>query len=243
MALPKKDDNLDTTLPEVMDPVPPETPPADPEPVVDPEPDNGKIDLKAILAMPEMKDFIARVRKQEKDKLYPDLQRRDNRILELEEQLKELRASQEGFDKEADKARVKMEGEVTKLRDDLQALQSALQAKDVALYREQCLKAAGDEIIEELVVGNTPEEIDAAIEVAKAKYKELLDKMSAKHPAPQTPQNPPKKPAAPPPTNPPVPPAAKPLSASEIRTLNMEDYARNREALKRQALAGLSQDK
>ena len=179
-------------------------------------------------------DLIAKARKEEKDKLYPDIeklklkvstlteQHNDDllKIAEFERQITELNAqlTRAGKNDPKEVAQLKTKlSDVLAANSDLQkkvegykdvdevalrqSIESEIEARyAVKFYRIQKLQEAGDEIlIPELVVGDTREAIDASIEAAKARTKELREKLGVKEEKkqpskkPNNPANPPDK--------------------------------------------------
>jgi hypothetical protein len=160
--------------------VPPVVPPVDPPKVVN------------------FEDLVAKARKEEKDKLYPqiealkkserELTEKNNALLlsieskdqELSNVKDKLKVAEEGSSKSDSEAVTSLKKELKKaekaladavqLNVDAQAIEDKVRAEfEVKLYRETKLRES-KEIIEELVTGTTREEIDNSFEVAKARY-------------------------------------------------------------------------
>ena len=154
-------------------------------------------------------DLIAKARKEEKDKLYSQLQGKDTKINDLteknnslllglsskDEEIKALKNEIKGLkcaSTKSDNETIRgLEEEKTNLLatiDQLKAEQAQIEEienrikgeYEVKLYRMEKLNSVGDEIISELVTGTTKEEIDASFEVAKAKYDSIKDKYVSK---------------------------------------------------------------
>lgn len=151
-------------------------------------------------------DLIANARKQEKDKLYPQIQKleeekkrlteknnqhlltigeKDSEITELKQRIKTL---EETSSKGASEKEQELLKEIATLKETITNLESSTVPREqieaeikaeyeVKLYREQKLREVGDTIIPELVTGTTKEEIDASIEVSKQRYSQITDKV------------------------------------------------------------------
>lgn len=151
-------------------------------------------------------DLIANARKQEKEKLYPQIQKleeknrtlieknnehlltigkKDARIEELEKEIKSLKdtSSKGASEKEA-----QLTKEVETLREKVKTLESTTVSREeieneikaeyeVKLYREQKLREVGDTVIPELVTGTSKEEIDASIQLSQQRYAQITDKV------------------------------------------------------------------
>ena len=102
----------------------------------------------------------------------------------LEESIKKLRESLEQekdskltLEEKQDKSIKKALDDVEELREQVkqekEQLLKDLERARLQVYTEKKLREAGDGLILELVHGDTPEEIDASIEVAKARYAEI----------------------------------------------------------------------
>lgn len=176
------------------EPTPAEPTPAEPTPA---EPQKTPINYE---------DLISKARKEEKDKLYPQIEslktqinswtekanthlitiaEKDSEIAELKKQVETLKNSKGDKDSEL----------VTQLKKEIKDLKKAIETEqankvdpteienrirgeyEVKLYREQKLREAGEDIIPELVFGTTQEEIDASIENSKNRFKEITGKV------------------------------------------------------------------
>ena len=154
-------------------------------------------------------DLIAKARKEEKDKLYSQLQGKDTKITDLternntllldlssrDEEIKALKNEIKGLksaNTKSDNETIRgLEEEKNNLLATIDQLKNEqVQIEDienrikneyeVKLYRMEKLNSVGDEIISELVTGTTKEEIDASFEVAKAKYDSIKEKYVTK---------------------------------------------------------------
>lgn len=154
-------------------------------------------------------DLIAKARKEEKDKLYSQLQGKDSKINDLTEKNNSLLLGLSSKDEEIKALKneikglkstnTKSENETIKgLEEDKNNLLATIdqlkneqvqieeienrikEEYEVKLYRMEKLNSVGDEIISELVTGTTKEEIDASFEVAKAKYDSIKERYVSK---------------------------------------------------------------
>lgn len=151
-------------------------------------------------------DLIARARKEEKDKLYPKITKleadnkalvekhnqalltigtKDTEIAELKSQIEATKNASPSDSQEVAqyKAKIKeLEGKVAEYeaqKVDPEAIREEIKAEyEVKLYKEQKLREVGDQLIPDLVFGNTKEEIDKSIEVSKTRYQEIASKFS-----------------------------------------------------------------
>lgn len=148
-------------------------------------------------------DLVARARKEEKDKLYPQIEglkkekdsltekinghlltiaEKDKTIETLTAELDNVKTTANKNDDEVVKT---LKAEVKALKKSIADMEqekvdvSALEEKikgeyEVKLYREQKLREGGTEIIPELVGGLTKEDIDNSFEVAKQRYADII---------------------------------------------------------------------
>lgn len=147
----------------------------------------------------EVTTAVEKARKEEKDKLYPQIEALKESMKEIQDVLRAEREEKEKIKREAEEkaeaqrlaklsdtekqleAIKRIEEQLKEEREERKRLETqwreARTAQELDAYRETLLKAAGDEIIPELVRGNTKEEIDAALTIAKARYKEFAEKI------------------------------------------------------------------
>lgn len=148
-------------------------------------------------------DLIAKARREEKDKLYKQMQSKDAKINELteknnnlllkvgqqEERIasleKDLNSAKEGGAKveseelsKANETIKALEQQIENLKNstvDAKTIEEGIRAEyEVKMYRLEKLQEVGKEIIPELVVGTTKEEIDSAIEISKKRYLDIV---------------------------------------------------------------------
>jgi hypothetical protein len=156
-----------------------------------------KVTVPEVISKDEHRKLLEQVRTEEKNKLYPELNKLKGEREEKEKELLKIKA-------EADELRNKLlekdnstlsEQEKTERR--LSALEEKLKIKDseleavkaesrrqtsdleLRLYREKKVREAGIELAE-LVTGNTPEEIDASVEKARQREADILGKAKGK---------------------------------------------------------------
>ena len=186
--------------------------------------EEDEFNLQEFLEIPEVKDFIQKVRKQEKDKLYTEIQKKDTKIKELEGEIlllnNRLKSSTETSINEQEELRT----EVQRLSETVAELKKDIRRKELDLFKERALKEAGDELILDLVSGETEEEILASIEVAKQRYQEIVEKAISKKPKVEVPK----------PTNPQQPKSIKQLTAQEIAKMSPKEWAEHRDMVKKQ---------
>lgn len=154
-------------------------------------------------------DLIAKARKEEKDKLYSQLQSKDSKINDLTEKNNSLLLGLSAKDEEIKTLKNEIKGlKSANTKSDNETIRGLEEEKlnllatidqlkneqvqvddienrikneyEVKLYRMEKLNSVGDEIISELVTGTTKEEIDASFEVAKAKYDSIKEKYISK---------------------------------------------------------------
>jgi len=147
-------------------------------------------------------DLIAKARKEEKDKLYPKISalegERDGYIKKCNEHL--ITIGQKDAEIEALNKKLKESGkddsevvkglkaEIDKLKGELEtakknapdekAIEERIKAEyEIKLYRTEKIAEFKDEIIPELIMGTTKEEIDASLETSKKRFKEMSEKI------------------------------------------------------------------
>lgn len=186
--------------------------------------EEDEFNLQEFLEIPEVKDFIQKVRKQEKDKLYTEIQKKDTKIKELEGEIlllnNRLKSSTETSINEQEELRT----EVQRLSETVAELKKDIRRKELDLFKERALKEAGDELILDLVSGETEEEILSSIEVAKQRYQEIVEKAISKKPKVEVPK----------PTNPQQPKSIKQLTVQEIAKMSPKEWAEHRDMVKKQ---------
>lgn len=155
------------------------------EPVVETKPTEPTVNFE---------DLILKARKEEKDKLYPQItklkeenQAKTARINELLIAVAEANESVKAKDTELNKVKATVENntavndEVVKLQNKIIELETELANKEgevktikLETFKKEKIAEAQGQLIPELVVGNTEEEIANSIEVAKARYAEIV---------------------------------------------------------------------
>lgn len=143
-------------------------------------------------------ELIAKARKEEKDKLYPEITslksknndlllvigERDKKIAELDSKISEL---EKQVEESTGKVSASKSKEISELRATISKLEADLEISkrdteeiktrsELELYKVTKISQAGAEVIPELVSGSTREEIDAAIEASKQRYQEIISK-------------------------------------------------------------------
>lgn len=170
----------------------------------------------------------------ERDSLSSQVTELNNKLAEMEKNM-----GQENVDLDAVTNALKEQ-----FNTDLAAVKSDLEEKvrksELKAFTERAIREAGNELLPELVRGDSEEEVLAAIEASKNRYKEIAE-AALKNATPAAPQGgvvPPPSPAAA------VPPAAKPegggtseVTLDAVESMSMADYEANRETLRKQAAA------
>ena len=162
----------------------------DPRPNQDPKP-MGTVNFE---------ELIAKARQEEKDKLYPEIQswkekhnnlllviaERDAKIKELEGEItkfkKQIEEVKEKSSKTNDATVSELKATIDSLNNQIEQLKSS-HDKEIArlnleIFKREKLAEVGEEIIPELVTGETEEEILASIEKAKEKYQQIVSKIN-----------------------------------------------------------------
>lgn len=207
----------------------------------------SKVGNEHLIQLAPVKELIESARKQEKDKLYKTLEQREREAKELEAKLKEANKAIEEFQQQNLTFEERIQLEIQKVKEEQQALVEQLRRekeeaekqarqKHLEAYKAAKLREAGEEIIPELVGGNSEEEIDRSIELAKAKYQEIAQKFAAQ--AKQQQQQEFKQTFS---TKAPSSSQIQPLTAEEIRRMTPEEYAKNRERILEAYRLGLIQ--
>jgi uncharacterized protein YhaN len=240
---------MENELP-VIPPIDTETPPVENPPVPTPTPPVSDADL---IKNPAVKTLIETARKQEKDKLYKTIDAKDEqiktltgRIEDLEKQLndkesvnmEDMKSLQETItllqQQQADLLKVMQEQKELSEKEKADALK-AQRAAELKAYKEAQLREAGDELVVELVKGDTEEEIDQSIEFAKQKYSEILAKVAESQKGTSKQErlhNTPKV------TNPPGG-GGQPLTLDDIKKMTPAEFAKNRDAIMEASKNGL----
>lgn len=142
----------------------------------------------------EVARAIEKARREEKEKLYPEIERLkaaraegEAKAAELEQQLEAQRLEVEGLRTGKVEETESINKELRELRKKNQKLETAienvateaaakLRASELAAYREKQIRASGIQQLAELVGGDSEEAIDAAIKRAKEKEDAIFEK-------------------------------------------------------------------
>jgi TolA-binding protein len=141
----------------------------------------------------EVERRLAEARRDEKAKLYPEIERHKADLQKKERELADARAALETAQDGSRKAQTleqqiaALTGQVSSMTDQFsKAMDDALdnqrkeneeqRRRDRLEAQRTGLLQSTQELIPEMVSGNTPEELQASFERAKAKYKEIADK-------------------------------------------------------------------
>lgn len=230
-------------------PIDQQTPPVD-NPIVPSQAPTPSIDITknpAVIAMVEA------ARKQEKDKLYKSIEAKDGQIKALAEE-KDILENQL---KDKESANMEDSKQLQELIQGLQQQQADLLAQlerqkeeaelerqlavkekaeaELKAYKAEAIHLAGDDLIIELVGGNSKEEIDASIEKAKAKFAEIEAKVAEKNKEVR------KQEKITNTTRVTAPPSSsvQPLTMEQIKSMSRDEYEKNRPAIMEAARQGL----
>jgi len=144
-------------------------------------------------------ELIAKARKEERDKLYPEIERQKKKVNDLllvvaerDKTIEQLKADVQKLTKELEKANKALEeaqnksgstsaeasATIATLERTIEELKAKHQEEinklSLELYKQQKLNEVGrDNLIPELVTGNTPEEIDRSIEASKQRLQQI----------------------------------------------------------------------
>jgi|SRR5690554_724393 len=190
-----------------------------------------------LMQLAPIKELIQSARKQEKDKLYKTLEQKEKEAKEFQEKLAQAQETLKQYESENLSFEEKMQIELEKVKAEQQALVQSLQAEKekaeqearknrLEAYKAEKLRLAGDELIPELVGGETEEEIDQSIERAKAKYQEIASKFEAQVQAKKTQEVKETFTASAPSSS-----NVQPLTREEISRMSAEEYAKNRDRI------------
>lgn len=220
--------------------------PQDP-PIVTPVKYNGEPE--------ELKKLLEKVRKEEKQKLYPQIDHLKNQnaslLREKEDlmraiEMKDVEVKNKATEKLSEMEKIQLQfAEMKQQNAELVARQRLMEEETkkqqdklrLETYRVEALRAAGNLVIPEMVFGNTEAEIDEAIIRSKRRFAEIKAQTEAtyKHNLTQTP--------VPGMTNPPANPGGQPderqeaeeITAEQIAAMSEEDWAKNRNDIRRAA--------
>lgn len=206
-----------------------------------------------LIKNPAVRSLVEAARKQEKDKLYKTIDAKDEqlktltiRIEDLEKQLKdkesvdmeEIKDLKEQItlmqQQQADLLKAMADQKELADKEKAEATEAARKA-ELKAYREAKLRETGDELILDLVKGDTEEEIDNSIELAKQKYSDIVAKVEGARKGPDKQERLNNTPRV---TNPPGN-SAQPMTLEAVRKMSNEDYAKNRSAILEAAKTGL----
>lgn len=117
---------------------------------------------------------VEKTRKEEKDKLYSDIEGLKARNKELEAQMQQLG---DGMDESALNVEKKLVEKMIGMENEVKELRKSLREKELEAYRQEMINK-NMPLIEKMVRGNTKEEIDASIKVAKDEYKKIKEEVA-----------------------------------------------------------------
>lgn len=145
----------------------------------------------------EINERIQKARKEEKDKLYPQLEELRQAQKEMQDILRAEREEKEALkraqEEKAEQQRVAKLSEAQRTQEILAKLEEQLKEErearnkfkleleerrreeELRVYKQRAIQAAGGEIIEGLVGGNSEAEIDASVARAKSEWKKIYE--------------------------------------------------------------------
>ena len=137
-----------------------------------------KIDLND----PRIQDAIRNARQEEKDKLYSSLGKKNTKLSEVETQLKEAKdviAKLKASGEQVSQAKLTeigvLSNQVQELHKKMDEQKEEFLRKEAAsLEANKLLHESKGEIIEELLVGETEEELDASLVIAKQRHARIV---------------------------------------------------------------------
>lgn len=173
---------------------------------VTPEPQQAEPAPQGQAPTVNFEDLIANARKQEKDKLYPQIKKleeekkvlteknnnylltigeKDAKISELETKISDLTNNASKGASEKEKS---LTSEIEKLKTQIKTMEETTISREdvekeirdeyeVKLYREQKLREVGDTVIPELIMGSTKEEIDASVKISQERYSQITERV------------------------------------------------------------------
>lgn len=191
----------------------------------------GNIDLEATLN---------KIRAEEKRKHQNDIDKYKKEAEEKEKSLSELKMQLQSFQdankSDVEKALTQINDLSTKYAEAdnvIKELKAQNQLKELEIYKVKKLMSSGSELIPELVTGSTPEEIDLSIEIAKAKYNEIVSRV-VKQQQQQVQQIS----AVIPPSNPGSVAKQDKIGITEldVSSMSLEEYKKNRDQIRNMAI-------
>lgn len=198
-----------------------------------PKLDLDSLDQSTLLKSRAVQKLIEHARQQEKDKLYPSLQAKDEKIKALEQEIQTLKEQVKKKEESSLEGEKELLAEIQALKEAQEKLLEQLEEErkkaekaELEAYRAELISKANGEVIEDLVTGNTKEEIKQSFERARQRYQELvkpykqqieqLSKPNPKNaPSPYAPQN----------------PQDIQFTAEDIKRMTPEEYAKHREKI------------
>ena len=186
----------------------------------------NEIPLVELLKRADVKDFLKRVRQQEKNKLYEQIKKKDDTIKDLNEEVTVLKRTIEAYKAGNDTTIADLKVEIEALKNKVEVAEKAKAEQALELYRNRAIQSvrdSGADLIDDLVSGNSEAEIDSSIEIAKAKYDEVVAKATAKRETAPVPK----------PIAPKQEAGARKLTMDEIAKMSPAEYAKHREEIKK----------
>lgn len=195
------------------------------------------VDSAELLKSAKIQELLQNARVQEKDKLYKTIELKDNTIKQLEKEIEKLKEEvklkeEQGMadNQELLETIKQMKEAQDKLVEDLEAEKKARRQAELDSYKQKKIQEANGEILVELVTGETEEEIDESVELAKQKYQEIINPYREKLEEYEEKLSKPNPQNAPKPADP-TPSAHVEFTAEEIKKMTPEEYKKYREQI------------
>jgi DNA repair exonuclease SbcCD ATPase subunit len=197
----------------------------------------SSVDKATLLKLPVVQGILEDARQQEKNKLYKTIDDKDNTIKQLNQTISDLKSdlkTKEDSTMENEKELLAqlqaMKEAQDKLIKDMETEKENARKAELESYKATKIAGANGEIVAGLVRGNTKEEIDASIELAKQEYQNIVAPLKSQLEEAGKPNvaNAPK------PSNPNTPPVME-VTAEDLRAMSPAEYAKHREKLLAQA--------
>lgn len=124
----------------------------------------------------EINQILSKIRSEEKNKLQKDLEKRENKIKELERSLEEVKtvpANQSDIEKVLEQSKNREKELAAQIQELATTFTSALKEQELKTAKAEVLGNYKGEIIPELISGSTPSEIAQSAQAAHLKYLEM----------------------------------------------------------------------
>lgn len=137
--------------------------------------------------LPQVSKLMEEARSQEKQKLYKTLENKETELTNLKTEIEELKTKLRDKENENLSEVEILQKEIRELNDKHNELQEKFVSEqeraekekkdaELAAYKERRLREEGEELVTSLVGGNSEEEIEQSIELAKTEYQNIFQK-------------------------------------------------------------------